>query len=879
MKLEEIIWKFLKWFCKSEYLPDIEGDLRQLFLRRIKSRGIHTARWLLLQDVIFLFRPGIIGISNPVTRYFQMSMIQSYWISAYRNTLRSKTLGLVQVLGLSIGMMAVITILIHIDYEFSFDQFHQNKDRIYRVEMDRIHKGIRMPQSANTFSAVGPELKETTPGVESFTRVFILRDLFLFVEESGVQSKAYRIPEATLVDESFLTIFSYGEVLQDALSEPNTIVLTKSMAEKLFGDVDPIGRTLTQFRGQRDTSKLLVTGVIPDPPANSHLDFEVLISYASLFQDRPFTKYSWTWSHVYTYVLLRDQVPPLGIVAQLNDVIGEQKREVIHAQNMSYEFSLRPIDDIHLSGDLQNEVGGTQNRSYLYFLNIAALLLLSITWMNAFNLAYVRNHLREKEIRIRSALGARHHQLGMQLFVESLFANVIALIIALMMVMSAAPVISAYLSIQLPIKSIFQPNIFLLLLTMVTLGSLISAMSPMQLRALVNGRKAWGLKEKTGSGAIRRTGVVLQFTLSFILMLLTVTVHAQLRFIRAFDLGIETDYSVVVRGSGLPGVAGIEASNRLFKDQLRHQTWLKSVAACNYVPGQDLPRQKGIRLKGESVEAGIEMTLLPADSNIVKTLGLKLLMGNDFSSLKSDSLNAVLLNETAAKALGYSDFNAIMGRKIVNDRGQEYTLIGIIDDYHQGSLKQVVEPMMIRHIEFAKYYFIINMNAGNITEQLATIENSWDQVYPNSPFVFFFLDQHLEHQYQSELTFGRFFTLISGIGMLIAFMGVFSLSSFYANNRTKEIGVRKVLGGSVRQMVWLLSSHIFFLTLLGTIVAVPVAYLSSSFWLENYEFSVEQHWTWYGACFVVILLISTITVSGQTYQTAKLNPARTLRSE
>lgn len=879
MKLEYIIWKFLRWFCKAEYLPDIEGDLRQMFARRIVSKGIKKARWLLFRDVIYLFRPGIIDIGYPKIGLFQASMIRNYLTTAYRNTVRSKVLGLIQVLGLSVGMMAVITILIHMNYEFSFDQFHRYRDRIYRVEIERFHEGVSLPPSANTFSAVGPALHEKSPGVEAFTRVFVLRDLYLYVEASGIQSKAYRVHEAKLVDESFLTIFSYGEVPPEVLSEPNTIVLTETMAKKLFGEKDPIGKTVTQYRGQRDTSKLLVTGVIQDPPPNSHLHFEVLISYSSLFQDRPFTKYSWSWSHVYTYVMLRNQSSPSGIVSQLNQLIREEKQEVMDVQNMSYRSSLRPVHEIHLSTNLQNEVSDNQDSSYLYFLTIAVFLLLSITWMNTFNLAYVRNHLREKEIHVRRALGARQFQIRMQFLIEAVFGNMIALIIALIVVCLSAPLISAYLDIHLPLESIFDANIIFLLLGIVAIGSLIAAVSPMQLHALLNGRKNHKLSESKGNGAMRRTGVVLQFTLSFVLMVLTVTIYAQLNFIRTFDLGIETDYSLVVRGSGLPGLAGIEASNRLFKDQLANQTWLKSVAACNYVPGQDLPRQKGVRLKGAGMEAGIEMTLLPADSNIVKALGLKIVAGQDFSSLKSDSLNAILLNETAAKALGYSNFESIIGQKIVNDRGQEYTLIGLIEDYHQGSLKHTVAPMMVRHIEFAKYYFIINLKPGNVARQLAAIEDSWNQVYPNSPFVFFFLDQYLQQQYRAELTFGRFFSLISGVGLLIAFIGVFSLSSFYASNRRKEIGVRKVLGGNIWQMVWLLSSHIFFLTLLGTLLAIPVAYLSSGFWLENYEFTVEQHWTWYVGCFMVILIISTITVSGQTYQTAKLNPAKTLRSE
>ncbi len=869
----------LRWFCKAKYHKDIEGDLLELYQYRLKNGGRSKANWMLFKEVILLFRPGIVKPVGPDRYFFNFDLYKSNLKLAYRHLFKYKSLGLINLFGLIVAFFAVILIMQYLYFEFSYEDFYTNKENIYRVEVNRTQDGVTRSKSATTYTAIGPEAKAGIPAVVDYSRVFQLNDAFFSIENSEQQTKSIRMPKVTLVDEMFLSVFDIKNVHPHALDKPNSIILTSSIAEKLFGNENPLGKTIVQNRGQRDTNILTVTGVTANVPENTHLKYDVLISYSTVFAERSFTKYSWDWSHVHTYLQLRPATDPRQVESQLLGILTSHKEDDIRSGNVLFHLNLRSIKAIHLYSNLQHEITNNGSIKAVYFLILAASIILLISWLNAVNLTYVRHTMRLKEMGVRKAFGARKQQLFSQLIFESFFNNLLAMGMAMLLTFIFRTEIESFLAISLAGNVLLNPVILCAIFAIVIISAFISSVTPSQLKTVFGGAKSVVRTNVKKQAILRRSAIVIQFTVSFVLVIVTVIVHSQLKYISNFDLGLEKEYSIVVRGSGIPGIENAFDSNKRFKNELLERSWMKSVAACNFVPGQELPWQRGIHQKGRDARFGTDVSLLPADSNIVGTLGLHLLAGQDFYAYASDSINPVILNVTATKALGFNSLEEAIGNQIVNKRNDVFDVVGVIDDYHHSSLREKVDPLMIWNIEYAKYYFILNLHEGNLKENLSSIEHMWKEVFPNSPFVFFFLDDYLDQQYKAEQVFGRFFTLLASAGIFIALLGIFSLTSFFVVQRVKEIGIRKVLGASVAQIIWLLSSHLFFLTVVGVAIAIPIANYMTGIWLENFAFRISSQWGWYTVVGLVIILLSTVIVILQTFKTANTNPSISLKNE
>lgn len=861
-------------------MEDIEGDLKERFDSEVTEKGIIKAKWNLFIEVLRLMKSEIIRPAEGSYRLNNYGMVKNYLKVAYRSLLRSKAFAFVNILGLVLAFTAVIVIFQHIVFESSYDEFHENGERIYRVEMERIYQGELQSKRAQTYSAMGPDITAEVTGVESYTRI-LQGEGFLTVENSKKEnSKYYRIPNITFVDEAFLSIFSFGTIDSKALREPKSIVLTRSIAKRFFGEENPVGKTVTYSRGSRDVTPLMITGVIEDVPENSHMDFEVLVSYSTVSSGRSFIQYSWDWSGIYTYLLLEPGVDPRFVKSQFPDMVERHKGEKMKARNMLYEFDLKRLTDIHLRSNLQFELGENGSIQSIYFLYLAAFLILTISWLNTVNLTNVRNSMRIKEMGVRKVLGARKKQVFIQLFIESLLVNLVALGTAVVLVIVLSPVVETQLGISLSQRLLLQPELLSGALTVILVGSLISSVDPTLLQSVFTSRNSSGIFTRGNESTIRKFGIVFQFGISLVLIIVTFTVHSQLRYVNSYDLGIDKEYSVVLKASGRPGnIDELHQSTKVFKTAMEQQSWIKSISACNSLPGLDRTSFGAVRLVGSDVDTGKDIDLVPGDEDFVKTLGLKMKAGRDFLYNANDTVARVILNTKAVKLFGFESAEDAVGKTLVNARNNLYNIVGVIEDYHHTSLKKEVSPMMIWNNQYSRYYFLLNLDEGRVSEHLSAIEESWNQIYPNNPFDFFFLDEHMDQQYRAEQQFAKLFTIFSSIGILIACMGMFSLSSFYAARRTKEIGIRKVLGASLTTLIWLLSSEFILLTLIGLFVAVPIAYYTTGLWLENFAFQVAIGWWWYGAAVLGVLFIACFTVSIQTFKTANVNPSECLKDE
>ncbi len=871
--------RFLKWFCKVEFQKDIEGDLLELYAHRLQSVSKFKADVLLVIDVLFLFRPGIVKSLIGNKKIGSMDLYKNYFKVAIRHLKKERQISLINLFGTIISFFAVMIITHHILFELSFEDFYPKKDRLYRVEMGQTQKGVLQSKRATTYTALGPDAKSEISSILNFTRIFQLNDAYFSVHRADGSLKSIRMSKVTMADHSFLEMFSVKGLDKNALQTPNSIVLTKSIAKKLFGNQNPIGKTIEQNRGQRDKSILTVTGVIDDVPDNTHFKYEVLISYSSMYAERDFTRYSWNWPHVYTYLLLSAHANPIEIETQLEALLARHTDPLASDSDEAYHIDLRPIDKIHLYAGLQHEMANNGNYQILYFLILAAALILLISWLNTVNLSYVKHGTRSKEMSVRKVFGANRKQMIGQQITEALINNTFAMVSALVLVVIFSQDIASFLDISLEKTNLLNFKTLGVMAMIFIISIVISSITPTQLKSTFGKADHVAVPKIKNQISVRKSAIIIQFSISFVLIFATIVIHSQLKMLKNFDVGIDKDYSLVVRGSGIPGINNAFESNKLFKDKLIQQSWIKSVAACNFVPGQELPWQRGIRRVEGNSELVSDIMILPADSNIVDALGLKLIAGNPFSHFPNEALQSVMLNEKATKALGYQHPEDAIGAALTNPRNQTFKVVGIIEDFYQQSLKERVDPLMIWNIEYAKYYFILNLQKGMPGSQLDKIEAIWKQVFPNSPFVFFFLDTHLQEQYKADQIVGRLFTLLSSIGIALALMGIFSLSSFFVSKRVKEIGIRKVLGASVYQILWLLCAHLLLLIVIGIIIAIPITAYFSAFWLEHFVVKVQTKWWWYLVLGIGLLGTAGLTTLLQSLKSANTNPAISLKGE
>ncbi|GLU53542.1 ABC transporter permease [Dyadobacter frigoris] len=804
-------------------------------------------------------------------------MIKSYFKIAWRNIVRNKAFSAINIVGLALGIAACILILQYVAFELSFDNFHANGDQIYRVRQDRYNEGKLSTEWAAGAFAVGNSFKEAYPEVEDYVKLINRGSMVL---DHGERS--FKVEKVYISSSSFFSVFSYPLINgnpKTALTETNTVVLSASVAKKLFGSENPVGKIIQI--NKRKSAK--VTGVFEDMPANTHFKTDILISYATFLNDvKPENPdLAWQWDGCLTYLKLRagTNIPKLEakFPALVDKLAGEDHKKY----NSAAVYLLQPLKDIHLYSHLMMEAEPNGDGNTVYLLLGIAFFIVVIAWVNYINLSTARAINRAREVGVRKAVGSQRSQLIGQFMTESVLLNGLAVVLALILVALSLPKFNEISGQQLSFALLGSRMFWLPLITLFIVGAFFSGLYP---AFVLSGFKpVVVLKGKVSTSTkgilLRKSLVVFQFAASLFLLVGTLTVFQQIRYMRQQSLGINIDQTLVINPPIVADDSTFMRQMSAFKDELLRQSGVKSVTASTVVPGQ--PSQwnaGGIRLKGTDESAGKQYRIIGVDYDFLKTYDLKLVSGRNFSKEFGSDPKAVIFNKMAVKQLGFSNPDQAIGKEI-NFWGEIFTIVGVTDNFHQQSLKDAYEPLIIRLIPDIRGYFSVKLSTGQANTSVAGIQSEWNRFFPGNPFEYSFLDDRFNDQYKADQRFGQVFGVFTGLAILVACLGLFGLASFTTAQRTKEIGIRKVLGSSVYAIVEMLYREFAILILISFVISAPLAWFATNRWLNGYAFRTDIQWWLFAAPFVLVLLIALLTVSFQSIKAALMNPVKSLKSE
>ncbi|QJW91469.1 FtsX-like permease family protein [Spirosoma taeanense] len=805
-------------------------------------------------------------------------MLRNYFKIAWRNVVRNKTFSAINILGLALGIAACVLILQYVSFELSYDDFHEKGDRIYRVRQDRYNEGKLSTQWAAGAHAAGSSFKAAFGEVEDYVKVITRSPVVVDYGE-----KSLKVEKVYVASESFFRIFSYPMVAGNpatALSEPNTVALSESIARKLFGSENPIGKTIQQNRKKA----VKVTGVFKDFPANSHLKADYVIPYLTFKNDvgpdnNPDN--AWQWDGAMSYLLLRPGTDPKALEAKFPALVDKLAGEEHRKYRSAAIYLLQPLKDIHLYSHLMMEAEPNGDGNTVYLLLSIAFFIVVIAWVNYINLATARAINRAKEVGVRKAVGSLRTQLISQFMTESVLLNGLAVGLALVAVAVGLPTFNELSGQQLTLSLFLNKTFWLALVALFGVGAFLSGLYPAFV--LSSFRPVAVLKGKVSASrqgtALRKGLVVFQFAASLFLLVGTLAVFRQIQFMRQQSLGIDIDQILVVNPPIVRNDSTYMRQLAAFKDELLRQPGIRQIAASSVVPGQASDwNAGGIRLKGMDESKGKQYRVIGVDYDFLKTFDLKLLAGRNFAKSFGSDPKAVIFNKMAVQQLGFDQPAQAIGKQI-DFWGETFTIVGVTDNFHQQSLRDAYEPLILRLMPDVRGFFSVKLAAGQYTRTIASIRDEWNQFFPGNPFEYAFLDERFNEQYRADQRFGQVFGLFTAMAILVACLGLFGLATFTTAQRTKEIGVRKVLGASVAEIVQMLYREFALLVLIAFVVATPLAWYAVHQWLQSYAFRADLHWALFVVPFVLVLFIALLTVSFQSMKAALMNPVNSLRTE
>lgn len=807
-------------------------------------------------------------------------MFKNYLKIALRNFLKHKGFSFINVFGLAVGIACCLLILLFVVDELSYDKYHEKADRIYRAGLYGFIGGNEF-NGVVTASPMAKTLADEYPEVEAATRA---RNFGFPVFRYG--DKVFSKEKVFWVDPGFFDVFTVPFIQGDpetALEKPVTIVLTQSMAKKYFGDEDPLGKTINSDQ-RRD---YLVTGIVEDVPKNSHFHYDFLASL-STYPDSQSP--IWVSNNYYTYFVLREGASPEAFDAKLGELVkkyvGPQIQaaagislEQFYESGGAYSFFIQSMTDIHLRSHLEFEVEPNGDISYVYIFSIIALGILLVACINFVNLSTARSSTRAREVGVRKTLGSNRPQLMRQFLAETILMSLLAVLLALLLVQLLLPVFNNLTGKQVAIP--YLDNIFTipLLLGLVVFIGLLAGLYPAFFLAsfdpvaVLKTETAGSLKKSK----MRNVLVVFQFTVSIVLIVGTLVVQRQLNYIQNKDLGFNREQTVIIKKTD-------DLSDKLktFKQELLNNSNVLGATNTGNLFGGTFGNS-AFRLAGESGEETHLLWTFFSDADFVKTYQVDMAAGRFFEEGREADNQAVVINETAVRDLGLED---PVGAQIValgNTREQEQSLniIGVVKDFHFESLHTQIRPMIIILYGPQNRGRFISVRIGpeNTRETMGFIKDTWKKFALNQDFEFEFMDEYFSRVYEAEHRTGRIFLYFSILAIFIASLGLFGLASFVTTQRTKEIGIRKILGASESKIVVLLSTQFSKWVLLGNLLAWPIAYLLMRNWLRQFAYREGISVLSFLGASVIILIIALITVSSQTLKAAAANPAKSLKHE
>jgi putative ABC transport system permease protein len=819
-------------------------------------------------------------------------MIKNYLKTAWRSLTKNKTFSLINVAGLSIGMAACLLILQYVSFELSYDQFNRNVNELYRVYNDRYQHGKLIQHGTITYSAIGKAMQEDFPEVIDHCRVEPFGKVIV-----SLGTKKIGDQEVLAVDNSFLRMFSYPWLAgnqNNALKDPFEVVITASAACKIF-DVHQsemaalVGRVIVLGT---DSMPYKIAGILKDVPENSHLQFDVLVSYTTMLAGtHPYKEadYDFTDSDFWHYIQLRQGTDYKDVEKKLA-AFSDRHFHGSKVSGSEEKFHLQPLSRAHLYSDFEYEIGKTGSATVVWGLLIVAGLIILIAWVNYINLATAKSLERAKEVGVRKVAGATKGQLIRQFLTESFMINLIALLASVVLVLMAQNSFNRLVHHELSLSYLFTKGLSGNMITVTLLGLFVGGifvsgfypsfvLSSFQPILVLKGRFA-----KSGRGMLLRKALVIgQFSVTIVLIAGSILVYRQMRFLSRQDLGMDISQMLIIHAPELTNFdSTFIGRENSFTASLASVPGVLGASTSWNVPGGETGRSFHVRRSDSDPNVYYTTRHTGVSLSYFKIYGVKFMAGRDFtySDFNPDfnKLHNIILNENATRLLGFSSPKNAIGKSI--SRGdRKWDVIGVIQNYHQKSLHFALEPTMYMPAYSTYSSISVKVHTGDLNSTIASIKNTYDSFFPGNLFDYYFLDEKFNQLYSDDQLFGKVFAIFAGFAICIASLGLLGLSIFATGQRTKEIGVRKVLGASVANIVLLLSRDFVRLVLLSILIAVPFAWYIMHGWLQNFAYRVAISWWIFLAAGVLAVGIALLTISIQSIRAALGNPVNSLRTE
>jgi putative ABC transport system permease protein len=812
-------------------------------------------------------------------------MIKNYFKIAWRNLTKNKTFSIINIAGLASGLACFILVALYVADELSYDKYNEKASRIYRVNSDIVFGGNKMHMAVSP-DPMGATLKKDYPQVEEYVRFF---------DAGGIKrmkkgNEYMRETNTVYADSTLFSVFTLPAVAgntKTALNEPNTVVITETIANKYFGTSNAIGKTIETGNDKNDMYR--VTAVIKDIPTNSHFNFDFIFSMKNV-------EYGWgnfLSNNFQTYILLKegtnyktfeknlDVIINTYVLAQAKQVMQVSSMEEFKKAGNKLEYSLMPLTDIHLHSDRSGEMGVNSSIQYVYIFSAVALFVLLLACINFMNLSTARSTGRAKEVGIRKVLGTEKQSLIGQFLTESTLMAFISLLLAVAIVWLCMAYFNQLSGKQLAIQDLLQPKYtFFLLLLPVAVG-LLSGIYPAFFLSSFN--PVTVLKGKFGSGFkksnLRNVLVVFQFATSIILIAATIIVYRQLNYIQTKNLGFNREQVLVVRGTMALG-----NNKDVFKEEITKLSGVKNTTYAGYLPVSNSSRTDNSFSKEAVMDSknALSMQVWDIDDTYINCMGMEMIKGRNFSKDFISDSSGIIINETAAKVLGfdnpvgkklYSSFNIAEGVKPAI-----YTILGVVKNFHFESLRENVGPLCFRYGK-SDWAVAFKVNTADVKNLVSNVESKWKAMAPGQPFAYNFLDEAFDNMYHVEQRTGKLGLTFAVIAILIACLGLFGLATYMAEQRTKEMGIRKVLGATTESLIQLLSKDFLRLVVVALVLAIPLAWFFMHQWLQDFAYRVNIPWWVFAAAGFAAVLIALLTVSYQSIKAALMNPVKSLKSE
>jgi putative ABC transport system permease protein len=859
---------------RADERDSIISDFAEIYAETEKDKGMNSARrWYWLQ--VFKSIPMFLRIQLS----WSMAMIKNYFKMAFRILRRNKVFSFVNIIGLTLGIACCTMILLWVFDELSYDQFHDHKKNIYRVTQEHSFEG----HSATTYLPLVKRLQADFPAVEKYVRFLPAKGLIQLDPQAS-----FKEDNVFYVDSDFFEVFSFPLLMGDntsALGEPNSILITQDTAKKYFGNVNPVGKVLKynnlEYSGEPEKS-LQVTGVLKNIPHNSHIKFDALISLSTFGELKLFEQYGWHWPPMFTYVLLSNQDSLNRIKSQLSEF---KVKHLPRKEAEVRDFHFQPLTSIHLKSHLKYELAANGDLIQVYIFIVIAALIIFIACLNYINLSTAFGIKRAQEVGIKKVLGAKPLHLLIQFISESFMFILFAYIFALGIVVAVLPFFNQLLDKNMSFyASVGQSPLFLL--TQVVFLLFITMLSGAYPALFLSGfQPSYALKGKhrVSGGNLRKALVIVQFAISVILISATVIVYQQINYVKKKNLGFDKENILVVPLWGDKIVNSIDV---LKERLLKNPHVEKFTAYSNIIGANDRIYAYPIKAEGLPDDTQFEMSILIVDYDFIDTFNLEIIKGRKFLETAGTDRESIIINESAQSILKWDD---PLGKKLdvkYIKKGEDYSgkIIGVVKDFNLRTLHHRIEPLVIfvsdkNDADYLISCFSIKVSTTNIPSILEFLKNQWSEMESGELLEFTFLDERIASQYRAEQKAMRLITYFSFIAILITCFGLYGLTSFMTEAKTKEIGIRRVLGASVSEMTFHLTKEFLKWILLANLVAIPVAYLAGKKWLENFAYRIDIDIWIFIFSSVLAIVITLLTVSYQTIKAATANPVDSLRYE